>query len=137
MKTIILISCCGPKQKVKSRAEDLYISTRFKYSLKCAKKLMPNKIFILSSKYGLVNLDDELEPYNETLNNKSVSYIIHWSAHVVKELSKVSDLQNDRFIFFAGEKYRKYILPYLNSYRIPLKGMRIGQQLKRLKLGSL
>jgi len=133
MKIIILISCCGPKLKDRSRAKDIYISPRFKYSLQCAKKLRPDMIFILSSKYGLLNMYKEIDPYDETLNNKSIDYIINWSSLVVKELSKVVDLQNDMFIFFAGERYRKYILPYINHYRIPLKGMRIGQQLKFMK----
>lgn len=133
MKTIILISCCGPKLKVRSRAKDIYISPRFKYCLQCAKRLRPDMIFILSSKYGLLNMYKEIDPYDETLNNKSVVEVRRWSVDVVRELNKVSDLRNDMFIFLAGERYRKYILPYINSYRIPLKGMRIGQQLKFLK----
>lgn len=133
MKTIILISCCRPKLPYRARAKDIYISTRFKYSLQCAKRLRPDMIFILSSKHGLLNLYEKVDPYDETLNTKSVSEVKSWSNDVVKELSKVSDLKNDMFIFFAGEKYRKYILPYINSYRIPLKGMRIGQQLKFMK----
>lgn len=133
MRTVILISCCSSKQKERSRAEDLYISSRFKYSLQCAKRLRPDKIFILSSKHGLVNLQDKLDPYNETLNNKSINEVIQWSNGVVKELSKVADLKNDMFIFLAGLRYRKYILPYIKNYRIPLKGMRIGQQLKFMK----
>jgi len=134
MKTIVLISCCGPKLKVRSRAKDIYISTRFKYSLQYAKRLKPNNILILSSKYGLLNMYKEIEPYDETLNTKSVLDIIRWSTNIVLELRKVADLQNDLFIFLAGIKYRKYVLPYIKNYRIPLKGLKIGQQLKKLKL---
>lgn len=133
MKTIILISCCRPKLNVRSRAKDIYISTRFKYSLQYAKQLRPDMIFILSSKYGLLNMYKEIDTYDETLNNKSAWEVELWSLDVAKELCKVSNLHNDLFIFLAGIKYRKYILPYINHYRIPLKGMRIGQQLKFLK----
>jgi len=48
-------------------------------------------------------------------------------------LGKIANLQNDIFIFFAGKKYREYILPHIKYYKIPLNGLRIGEQLKFLK----
>ena len=134
MKTIILISCCSKKLKGRCPASEMYISARFRHSLQYAKKLRPDMIFILSSKHGLLKLDTEIEPYNETLNTKSVFEVATWSARVVEELCKVSDLEKDMFIFLAGEKYRRDIIPYLNHYRIPLKNLKIGQQLRKLKL---
>jgi len=132
-KKIVLISCASKKLAYKSKAEDLYISTLFRFSLAYAKKLKPDKIFILSAKYGLLNLNDEIATYNETLNNKSVSDIETWAEKVVSKLGKIANLQNDIFIFFAGKKYREYILPQIRYYKIPLKGLRIGEQLKFLK----
>ena len=133
MKKIILIPCVSKKLKYKGKAEDLYISTLFRLALAYAKKLKPDKIFILSAKHGLVNLNDEIAPYNETLNDKLTSDIKVWAEKVVIELEKVTNLENDLFIFLAGEKYRKYILPHVKNYKIPLKGLRIGEQLKFLK----
>ena len=133
IKKIVLISCASKKLAYKSKAEDLYISTLFRLSFAYAKKLKPDNIFILSAKYGLLNLNDEIAPYNETLNNKSTSDIKLWAKKVVIELEKLTNLGNDLFIFFAGKKYRKYILPHVNNYEIPLKGLRIGEQLKFLK----
>ena len=133
MKKIILIPCVSKKLEYKSKAEDLYISTLFRLSLDYAKKLKPDKIFILSAKHGLVNLNDEIAPYNETLNDKSTSDIKVWAKKVVFELEKITDLENDIFIFLAGEKYREYILPYIRYYKIPLKGLKFGEQLKFLK----
>ena len=130
---IVLISCASKKLANKSKAEDLYISTLFRLSLAYAKKLKPDKIFILSAKYGLLNLNDEIATYNENLNNKPVSDIKIWAEKVVFKLGKIANLQNNIFIFFAGKKYREYILPYIKNYEIPLKGLRIGEQLKFLK----
>ena len=132
-KKIILISCASKKLAFKSKAKDLYISPLFRLSLAYAKKLKPDKIFILSAKYGLLNLNDEIATYNETLNNKPVSDIKKWADKVVTELGKTVSLKSDMFIFFAGKKYRKYILPHIKYYKIPLKGLRIGEQLKFLK----
>jgi len=134
MKKIILISCASKKLKYKAKAEDLYISPLFRFSLAYAKNLKPDKIFILSAKHRLLNLNDEIAPYNETLNDKSTSDIKVWGEKVVIELEKLTNLGNDQFIFFAGEKYRKYILPHVKNYEIPLKGLRIGEQLQFLKV---
>jgi len=133
MKKIILISCASKKLKYKAKAKDLYISTLFRLSLAYAKKLKPDKIFILSAKYRLLDLNDEIATYNETLNNKSVSDIKIWAEKVVTDLGKMFNLKSDMFIFFAGKKYREYILPHIKYYKIPLKGLRIGEQLKFLK----
>jgi|AntAceMinimDraft_9_1070365.scaffolds.fasta_scaffold12303_3 hypothetical protein len=130
---IVLISCASKKLTYKAKAEDLYISTLFRLSLIYAKKLKPDKIFILSAKHGLVNLNDEIATYNETLNDKSASDVKVWAEKVVFELKKVTNLKNDQFIFLTGEKHWKYILPYVKNYEIPLKGLRIGEQLKFLK----
>jgi cytoplasmic iron level regulating protein YaaA (DUF328/UPF0246 family) len=132
-KKIVLISCASKKLAFKSKAEDLYISSLFRFSLSYARKLKPDKIFILSAKYGLLNLNDEIATYNETLNNKPVSDIKIWAEKVVTDLGKMVSLKNDMFVFLAGKKYREYILPYIRYYKIPLKGLRIGEQLKFLK----
>lgn len=132
MSKIVLISCVSQKRVYKSKARDLYISTLFKKNLQYAMKLAPDQIFILSAKYGLTALDDEIEPYDLTLNTMSANEIKHWASGVLRQLSEKSDLKNDEFVFLAGKKYRKYLLPYLTHVEIPLKGLPIGKQLQRL-----
>ena len=133
MEKIVLISCVSKKLSKKSKAQDLYISPLFQYNLKYAKSLKPDKILILSAKYGLLNLDEEIEPYNETLNGMNSNEVKEWANSVLNELSKVCDIKKDEFIFFAGDKYRKYLISHINNYKIPLKGLGIGKQLKYLK----
>jgi len=132
MKRIILISCVSKKRQVRSKAKDLYISTLFRKNLAYALKLKSEYIFILSAKYGLVELEKVIEPYDVTLNTMPASEIRKWANRVIAQLSEKVDLQNDKFIFLAGDKYRKYLLPHINHYEIPLKGLRIGEQLQRL-----
>ena len=71
MSKVILISCVSLKRNVKCEAQYLYISPLFVKSLQYAKLQNPDKIFILSAKYGLVKCDDIIEPYNVTLKNFS------------------------------------------------------------------
>jgi hypothetical protein len=134
MEKIVLISCVSKKLPYKAKAKDLYVSTLFKYNLKYAKSLNPDKIFVLSAKYSLVDLEREIEPYNKTLNNMSSKEIRKWADCVIGHIKKEADLKEDEFIFLAGEKYRKYLLFHILNYQIPLKGLKIGEQLQYLKM---
>jgi len=133
MTKIILISCVSRKLDRRSKAKDLYISALFRYNLKYARLLNPDKIFILSAKYGLLDLEKEIEPYNITLNNLSSMEIKEWANKVLKELKVQADIKKDEFIFLAGNNYRKYLIPQITNYRIPMQGLGIGKQLKFLK----
>ena len=42
-------------------------------------------------------------------------------------------MQKDEFIFLAGEKYRRYIIPAIKHFQAPLQGLGIGKQLAFLK----
>jgi hypothetical protein len=133
MKNIVLISCVSKKQDVKSKAAELYISTLFRLCLQYAKKEKPDAIFILSAKYGLIALDDEIEPYDVTLNKMSVKERKAWADKVIGQLEIHTDSREDHFTILAGERYRQYLLPFIPHRKIPLKGLPIGKQLRRLK----
>lgn len=134
MKTkTVLISCVSQKQSRKCRVRALYTSTLFKLNLRYAEKLEPDEIYVLSAKHGLLSLDEEIEPYNQTLSKMSATEIKSWAEKVLRQINQISDIKNTQYIFLAGDKYRKYLLPKLKDYAIPLKGLRIGEQLKKLK----
>jgi len=133
MVKIALISCVSKKLDHKAKARELYISPLFRYNLKYALSLNPDKIFILSAKYGLLDLNKEIEPYNRTLNKMSSKEIKEWTNFVLNKLRKLTDLNKDEFIFLAGNNYRKYLLPHIANYKIPMKGLSIGKQVGYLK----
>lgn len=109
------------------------MSTLFKLNLKYANSLSPSEIYVLSAKHGLLELEREIEPYEQTLNNMRAAEIKEWANNVLQQLSSVVSLEEAEFIFLAGDKYRKYLLPHIKNAVIPLKGLRIGEQLQRLK----
>jgi hypothetical protein len=59
----------------------------------------------------------------------SVSSQREWAARVLRRLAAVTDLQRDQFVFFAGLPYRKFLIPHLARYEVPLEGLGIGKQL--------
>ncbi len=133
MAKIVLISCASKKLAYSARAKDLYISTLFKLNLRYARKLKPQNIFILSAKYGLLGLDTVIAPYDKSLNKMSTLEVSGWAEKVIIQLSQYADTAADNIVFLAGEKYRKYLIQYINHYSVPMQGLGIGKQLRYLK----
>jgi cytoplasmic iron level regulating protein YaaA (DUF328/UPF0246 family) len=118
----------------KAKAKDLYISPLFKKNLAYAYTFKPKNIFILSAKYGLVNLEKIIPPYEQTLNTMKSAEIKKWAEKVREQMDGKIDFKKDEIIFLAGERYRKYLMPYfLKTPKVPLQGLGIGKQLQFLK----
>jgi len=133
MKTIVLVSCASKKLRHRAKAEDLYVSELFLQSLAYARRLAPAAIFILSAKYGLVAPGDEIDPYDVTLNTMSRAEAKAWSDAVFAQLQGRTSVEHDHFVFLAGDRYRRDLVPRLRSVTVPLEGLRIGKQLRFLK----
>lgn len=131
MKTIILLQCCKTKLLYKNKAANIYISPLFKKSLKYAKKLNPQAIHILSAKYGLLDLETEIEPYNITLKNMNYKQRKEWADKILKKLRSKYDINKDKFIFLTGISYREFLINKISNYEIPLEGLSIGKQLQK------
>lgn len=132
MAKIVLISCVSKKLDRKAKCEELYVNSLFKKILRYAKMINPDRIFILSAKHGLLDLEQEIEPYNETLNKMSRDKIKAWAEFTLKQIRQRCNLEHDEFIFFAGIKYRKFLIPHIKNYQIPMEGLKIGKQHKWL-----
>jgi len=131
--TVILVACSSRKLDRPATARNLYRGTLFRASLDWAASQNPDDIGILSARYGLVGLDQLIEPYDLTLNTLPVDEVRAWSARVFGQLESEFDLKADRFIFLAGEKYRRFLVPKLAHVEMPLAGMRIGEQVSWLQ----
>jgi hypothetical protein len=131
---IIFLSCTAAKTDYKCKAEELYSpSPMFQKSLEFAKRLNPDKIYILSALHHVVSLEEELEPYNKTVKNMSKSEKDIWGLKVKKKLEENGiNLKEDKFIFFAGSEYQKPLTRFIPSKNLkdPLIGKRFGERLK-------
>lgn len=132
---IALISCTKLKQHQDCVAKEMYMpSSLFSKARGYVENKDYDKWFILSAKYGLLSPEEVISPYDQTLNNMKALEIKKWSDQVVADLMKHKPKQID---FYAGEKYRKYVIPQLNQLNvetnIPLKGLGIGQQMQYYK----
>jgi hypothetical protein len=132
MRHIVLISCVKRKGKNRAKSQYLYESALFRKSLSYARSLSPDAIYVLSAKYGLVDLDREIDPYDETLKNMPMHEVKAWGEGVLRQLRAVADLKEDRFTFLVAERYRRFLLPHLSHAEVPMRGLGIGQQLQYL-----
>jgi cytoplasmic iron level regulating protein YaaA (DUF328/UPF0246 family) len=97
--------------------------------LQYAENLAPDKILILSSKYGVLRLDEEKEPYDVELRKKTVRERIIWAENIVKQLKKECDIDHDHFVLLAIDLYLEYIQFSIKHKEIPMQGLNRGRKL--------
>jgi len=143
VKKIVLISCTSKKRPVKSKAKDLYDpSPLFRKCFKYAELLKPDKIFILSAKYGLLDLEKKIEPYDVTLSYLTPSQKAKkpnlkclsteerklWAKKAISQLVKITNLKKDEFIFLASYRYRELLIPHISNYKAPMENVNMFNQ---------
>lgn len=126
-----LISCTKRKRQHPCKAKEMYrLSVLFRKAWNYAETHY-DKTFILSAKYGLLDPENIIESYNETLNNMKKIDRIRWTSKVYDQLKPLLK-EGDVVYFHAGKKYREPLAIWLGNLckvKIPLKGLGIGQQL--------
>ncbi len=129
--TIGLISCTKSKKDHPSKPKELYMpSSLFRKARKYCEKYHDG-YYILSAKHQLLDPNgQEIAPYDETLNNASVSKRREWSKKVFEQL-KEKDLLSKKLIIHAGKKYYEFLIPLLEEanveYEIPTEGLALGE----------
>lgn len=108
----------------------MYKGELFKKSYRWAKLLHPSKIYILSAKYGLLELDKKIDPYNVTLNSFLKTEKKMWAYKVYKQLQQKGIAKEDKLVFLCGQNYRQYLMRLYPNAICPIKGLSMGNQLK-------
>lgn len=130
-RTIAFVACVGKKCDGTAPARSLYISAWFVKARLFAER-MADDWYILSARHGLVAPDQEIAPYEQTLNTMQRHERLRWAAKVWRAIVVVAD-EDDRLIFLAGQRYRELVAPVLAglgyTVEVPMLGLGIGQQL--------
>jgi len=85
-----------------------------------------DKWFILSAKYGLLDPDTVINPYDETLNDMNPNQVDTWAQEVA------SNLNGATYHIHAGKEYQQ-IKHYIKNYTIPVPTVGIGKKLQWYK----
>ena len=121
---IALVGCGARKQLAACTAEQMYTGPYFRACLATALVIAPRpRVFILSARYGLLGLDDVIEPYDLTIGQPGAITAAELAGHVAERgiaLEPVTALCGARYADMAGE-----VWPVLAT---PLAGLGIGRQ---------
>ena len=136
MANIVLLSCTKSKLDKPAPAKDMYSpSPMFQKTKAYGETLKPDKMFILSAKYGLLPMDKQIEPYDLTLKTMKKDEKDKWGAMVKQQMSKVGvNPQSDKFTFLTGSEYMKPLEEFIPEGNIekPMEGKRMGERLSWL-----
>ncbi|MFZ9028808.1 MAG: DUF6884 domain-containing protein [Crocinitomicaceae bacterium] len=119
MERIALVACVKEKLDHSARAADIYTGDSFKIWLNDAKDRDVDHIYILSGKYGLLDLNEIIEPYDLNLGNQDNSYIKKWNQGVISKLSTKHNLGATHAIIYTNKVYYEGLLDHFKSYEIP------------------
>src|SRR3989338_6361508 len=133
MMRVAFISCAKDKQKGRHKAKDIYISNLFKLSLEYASRDF-DKVFILSAKFGVLELETYIRDYELNLNKLPVGQRKKWAEKVAMQIRQ-SVPHDAELHFFCGRGYRKFVIEILGEGRCfsPLARLGFGQQLRWYK----
>lgn len=112
----------------------VYISSIRKKS-RCGASFNPGYIYIyiLSAKYRILRLNEQIEPYNETLNDCKKEERMRWGQEVYAKCKEMGiDLNNS--VYLVGDNYMEGLYPFIDRSTIkePLKHKLFGERLSIL-----
>jgi len=131
VETICLVSCVGAKRAIPAPAKALYRSDWF-IKARTYAETIGTQWFILSAKHGLIQPDEVISPYDQTLNTMGVVERRDWARLVQGQMNQQMP-DAVRIVVLAGQRYRESLMDYLRSRAqtvdVPMAGLRIGEQL--------
>ena len=113
MKCVFLISCGRRKQSSSAPAKELYVSPRFKRA-RASVEATGCPWFVISAKHGLLDPNEVICPYDETLIGKPVEECKAW-AEKVKEQMDANLPYGEIIVILAEKDYYEHLMPYLKE----------------------
>ena len=130
---IIFVACSKSKLNYPCEAKKLYTaSTIFNKRMTYAKK-RTSKIYILSAKYGLLNLNDWVEPYECYLGGQDKTYKLNWAEKVLKQMQDAGIDFGEEVYFATGAEYHKLLTNHFINFKT--EGQLVADTLGRGGIG--
>ncbi len=136
LSTLYLVSCVKTKRNTRAAAKELYVSAWFQKA-RAFVEGTGDPWRILSAEYGLLDPDEEVQPYERTLKAMRVQERRAWAEDVLAHIETcLNDV--DTVVFFAGQRYREFLEPALRGWglvvRVPMIGLSQGRQMQWLNV---
>lgn len=120
----VFIACSKSKKSVPCLSSEMYQGALFKKSLIYAKQL-DDSIYILSAKYGVLDLNQFIEPYDLTLSKMKKTEREIWLEKIKKQIKKKKI--KPPFVFLTGFLYCNGL-----EGEKPMHGLSMGYRLQWL-----
>lgn len=110
---ICLIACRKEKLPHAAPAKDLYQALQFKKSRRWVEATF-DRWYIVSGKYGFVDPEEVLEPYDLSLLQVPKSERLEWSERVSEAILDATE-PGDEITFLAERTYHEHVIPVLKE----------------------
>ncbi|MGW1506069.1 DUF6884 domain-containing protein [Streptomyces mirabilis] len=126
---LVVIPCGSRKLGRRARAADLYVGSYHRACRRAADALRPDRLLILSARYGLLDLDDVIDPY-DTPHGAADTI----TARALLQQATVRDIVLlDPVVALGGARHAGLVRTIWPHARTPLAGTRgMGEQMARL-----
>lgn len=126
---LVVIPCGSRKLGQRARAADLYVGSYHRACRRAADALRPDRLLILSARYGLLDLDDVIDPY-DTPHGAADAI----TAEALLKQATVRDIVLlDPVVALGGARHAGLVRTIWPHARTPLAGTRgMGEQMARL-----
>ena len=129
----IFIGCGKRKNSTSCKAENMYLGNFFSTCLEYAKTLNGH-IYILSAKYGILELDKVITPYDKTLNSINNDEKSLWADMVKSQIVEKNIDTTEETVFLCGKNYYSELLELFEHTKLPLDGLTgMGYQIQWMK----
>ncbi|MFJ9248516.1 DUF6884 domain-containing protein [Streptomyces sp. NPDC101776] len=126
---LVVIPCGSRKLDRPARAADLYIGSYHRACRGAAEALRPDRLLILSARYGLLDLDDVVEPYDTPHGTTDAVT----SQLVLEQATLRGIVHLDPVLALGGARHVGLVHSVWPHALTPLAGTRgMGEQMARL-----
>ncbi len=126
---IAIIGCGAAKKDGHHAARDLYMGNLFKAHLRFAERLKPRELFVVSAKYGLVQIDEELESYELKLADLDRGELGSWRRRVALDVEALTEM-GELVVILSGEFYASWSDACHRRLSQPFAGLMVGERLQ-------
>jgi hypothetical protein len=126
-----LVSCGRSKLTTPAPAQELYTGGLFRQASEYAERTY-DRWLILSARYGAIDPDEPIEPYELTLKSYDPTQRYAWARRVIRQLDAFNLPTGAQLWVHAGKEYRVPLIEAGLELHLPpglyLPDMRIGKQ---------
>lgn len=126
---LVVITCGSRKLEHRAPAGELYTGGYHRACRKAAEALRPDRVLILSSAYGLLALDDVVDPYDTAVDDLNAIT----AAELIDQAEVRGLIRLDPVVVFAGSRHVKLARAVWPHAVSPLSGVGgMGKQIAYL-----